>query len=49
MYARYELGTLTVTLVILLEQLASLLVECRVRIRVNEQALDGDEDVSNAV
>ncbi len=49
MYTRDELGTLTVALIVLLQQLTSLLVECRVRIRVNKQALDRDEDVCNAI
>ena len=36
MHARNELGALTVAVIILLQQLASLLVECRVRIRVDK-------------
>ena len=49
MYARDEFGALTIALIVLLQQLASLLVQCRVRIWVNKQALDGNEDVSNAI
>lgn len=49
MYARDQLGTLAVAFVVLLQELAGLLVEGRVWIRVNKQALDRDEDVREAV
>jgi hypothetical protein len=49
MYARDEFGTLTVALIVLLQQLAGLFVEGRVWIRVNKETFDRDEDVSDAI
>ena len=49
MYVRDQLRPLTVTLIVFLQQFARLLVKRRVRIRINKQALDSDEDVPDAI
>jgi hypothetical protein len=44
-----EFGAGAVARIVLQQQLACLFVQSRLGIRVNEKALDGDEDVSNSV
>lgn len=49
MYARYQLGATAVAAVVLEQQLARLLVQCRLGVGVDEQTFDGDQDVLDAV
>ena len=49
MNARDQLCSSTIVLVIFKQLLSSLLVERRLGVRVDEQALDRDEDVADAV
>jgi len=44
-----ELRTIAVALVVLQEQFACLLVQSRLWVRINEEALDGDKNVTNPV
>ena len=45
----YELCPRAITLIVLLEKLARFFIQSGVRVRVDEQALDGNEDVRDAV
>lgn len=47
-HARDEARARAIIVIVLEEQLARLLVEGRFRIRVDEETLDGDEDVADA-
>lgn len=49
MHARDQLRPVTIAIIVLLEKLSSFLVECGVRIGVDEETFDGDEDVTDAV
>lgn len=44
-----ELRAIAVALVVLQEQFACLLVQSRLRVRINKEALDGDKNVTNPV
>ena len=49
MNTRDELRAIAVALVILQEQFACLLVQSGLRVRINEETLDGDKNVANSV
>lgn len=49
MYARYELCSRTIVIIILQKELPCLLVQRGFRIGVNQKTLDSDKDVGNAV
>lgn len=44
-----ELRAIAIALVILQEQFAGLLVQSRLWVRINEEALDGDKNVANSI
>lgn len=49
MHASYELRALAITVVVLQQQLAGLLVKRRLGIRVDEEALDRHKDMPDTI
>lgn len=49
MHTRYKLRARKVCIIVLQEELPRFLVECTFRIWINEEALDGHEDVRDSV